>query len=267
MASKRNGRDPDSHPAMVTEDPKGDLPRYQEIVRVLLDEIHVGQYEVGDRLPTEQELSTRFAVSRNTVREALRRLQEMGYILRRQGSGSVLTARRADGRFVNSINSLEELMQYAASTRLEILSVDRIIVESDLAARLGCKPNSQWFRICAQRRAEEDSEILGYVEVYVDIDFSEVVRNLDVVQYAIYSELERRYGLRFTQVTQDIEAAPADLNVASRLRIAPQTPTLVITRRYFTDEGRLIEVSVNTHPGPGFRYSMTLQRMAAFAED
>lgn len=262
VAPRHNEDGCEPGPAKQGEELRAEVPRYQEIVRTLLEEIHAGTYTVGDRLPTEQELSVRFSVSRNTVREALRRLQEMGYIIRRQGSGSVLTARRADGRFVNSINSLEELMQYAASTRLEILSIDRIVVEVDLASKLGCKPNSQWFRICAQRRSEEKSEILAYVEVYVDIDFPDVVRNLDVVQYAIYSELERRYGLRFTQVTQDIEAGPADLNVASRLRIPPQTPTLVITRRYFTEEGRLIEVSVNTHPGPGYRYSMTLQRLA-----
>ncbi|HYG91270.1 MAG TPA: GntR family transcriptional regulator [Azospirillum sp.] len=239
---------------------RGETPRYQEIVRVLLDEIDAGVYAVGDRLPTEQELCARFTVSRHTVREALRRLQEMGYILRRQGSGSVLAARRAAGRFVNSISSLDELMQYAASTRLEILSVDRIIVEEELAARLGCRPETQWFRVSALRRTEATSEPFSYVEVYVDVAFADVVRTLDVVQYAIYTVLEQRYGIRIAEVMQDIEAAPADLNVASRLHIPPQSPILVVTRRYFTDDGRLVEIAVNAHPGADFRYAMTLQR-------
>ncbi|MFL7902866.1 GntR family transcriptional regulator [Azospirillum argentinense] len=239
---------------------RGETPLYQEIVRTLLEEIDAGAYAVGDRLPTEQELCSRFAVSRHTVREALRRLQEMGYILRRQGSGSVLAARRADGRFVNSISSLDELVQYATSTRLEILSVDRIIVEEELAGRLGCRPETQWFRISALRRTRETSEPFSYVEVYIDAAFSDVVRNLEVVQYAIYTVLEQRYGVRIAEVMQDIEAAPASLNVASRLHVPPQSPILVITRRYFTEDGRLVEIAVNTHPGAGFRYTMALQR-------
>jgi len=257
---KDNDKDVERDAEATNPAERAETPLYQEIVRALLEEIDAGAYAVGDRLPTEQELCARFAVSRHTVREALRRLQEMGYILRRQGSGSVLAARRADGRFVNSISSLDELVQYATSTRLEILSVDRIIVEEELAARLGCRPETQWFRISALRRTKETSEPFSYVEVYIDVAYAEVVRNLDVVQYAIYTVLEQRYGVRIAEVMQDIEAAPADLNVASRLHVPPQSPILVITRRYFTDDGRLVEIAVNTHPGADFRYTMTLHR-------
>lgn len=243
-----------------TERDGGETPRYQEIVAALADEIDAGTYAVGDRLPTEHELCARFAVSRHTVREALRRLQEMGCILRRQGSGSVVTARRADGRFVNSIRTLDELLQYATSTRLEILSTDRIIVDEDTASRLGCRPETQWTRINALRRTEATAEPFCYVEVYVDPAYAEAVRNLSVVQYAIYSVLEQQYGVRIAEVVQDIEAVPADLNIASRLNIPPHSPVLVITRRYFSQDGQLVEVAVNTHPGGKFRYTITLQR-------
>lgn len=234
--------------------------RYEEVVRALLAEIDGGAYEIGDRLPTEHELCARFGVSRHTVREALRRLQEMGIILRRQGSGSVLAAKRADGRFVNSISSLDELLQYAATTRLEILSVDRILVDGDLAARLGCRADTQWFRVAALRRALETESPFCYVEVYIDGAFPEVVRDLDEVRYAIYATLEQRYGLRIAEVMQDVEAAPASANVASRLHVPRGSPTLVITRRYFTDAGALVEVAVNSFPGAAFRYSMSLRR-------
>ncbi|CAH1694408.1 GntR family transcriptional regulator [Hyphomicrobiales bacterium] len=58
----------------------------------VLDQIRSGQFEHDAKLPSENELSTRFGVSRPVVRDALRRLRIDGYIHSRQGAGSFVTA-------------------------------------------------------------------------------------------------------------------------------------------------------------------------------
>ncbi|CAN7711978.1 FadR/GntR family transcriptional regulator [Neorhizobium tomejilense] len=50
-----------------------------------------GDLIINSRLPSETDLSDRFAVSRTVVREALGRLREDGVIVSRQGSGSYVT--------------------------------------------------------------------------------------------------------------------------------------------------------------------------------
>jgi GntR family transcriptional regulator len=47
-----------------------------------------GRHRSGERLPPEQELSAQLGISRGTLRTALRRLEESGEIVRRQGSGT-----------------------------------------------------------------------------------------------------------------------------------------------------------------------------------
>src|ERR1700742_4906538 len=47
-----------------------------------------GRFRPGDRLPPEQELAGMLGVSRGTPPSALRRLEEAGEIVRRQGSGT-----------------------------------------------------------------------------------------------------------------------------------------------------------------------------------
>jgi DNA-binding FadR family transcriptional regulator len=64
---------------------------YGDILNRILD----GEYQEGERLPTEHALAERFDTSRPTVREALARLRADGIIVTRHGSGTTV-ARRPD---------------------------------------------------------------------------------------------------------------------------------------------------------------------------
>src|SRR5438045_1788197 len=64
------------------------LPKHERVRQTLADAIVSGQYEPGQRLPSESELVKSFGASRPTVNRALRELQLAGVIERRAGSGS-----------------------------------------------------------------------------------------------------------------------------------------------------------------------------------
>jgi len=58
------------------------------IAEELRAEIAMGKLGLGDRLPTEQELSERFSVNRHTARQAVASLSEQGLVESRRGSGT-----------------------------------------------------------------------------------------------------------------------------------------------------------------------------------
>jgi DNA-binding LacI/PurR family transcriptional regulator len=64
------------------------LPKYEIIRQHLSDAIAAGEYQSGERLPSESQLVKAFSASRPTVNRALRELQMTGVIERRAGSGS-----------------------------------------------------------------------------------------------------------------------------------------------------------------------------------
>ena len=72
-----------------------------------------GRHRPGERLPPEQELSSRLGISRGTLRTALGRLEESGEIVRRQGSGTYV------GRAPTSSldEGLEKLISYSELAR------------------------------------------------------------------------------------------------------------------------------------------------------
>lgn len=60
----------------------------EKTVQKLRSQILGGQWQVGDRIPTEPELTAELGVGRNTVREAVQALVHAGLLVRRQGSGT-----------------------------------------------------------------------------------------------------------------------------------------------------------------------------------
>jgi GntR family phosphonate transport system transcriptional regulator len=60
---------------------------WKTIAATLTDEIAVGIYPAGEKLPTEAQLATRFGVNRHTVRRALAEMGEKGLVYPRRGAG------------------------------------------------------------------------------------------------------------------------------------------------------------------------------------
>lgn len=72
----------------MSDAPQGRRSLADTIFDQLQRSIKSGAYAEEERLPTEHDLATEFAVSRPIVREALRRLREQGLIYSRRGAGS-----------------------------------------------------------------------------------------------------------------------------------------------------------------------------------
>ena len=69
-------------------------PLYRQLAKLLVSQIHSGDYKAGNRLPSERELSQAYKVSRITARQAIDLLFEDGLIFREQGRGTFVAEPR-----------------------------------------------------------------------------------------------------------------------------------------------------------------------------
>ena len=97
------------------------VPRYRAMADELIKAIASRRYPVGGALPAEAELCEQLQASRHTVREALRILGEAGLISRRQGSGSVVLTDTPPVRCRQTVDTIEDLLQYGSESRLQLL--------------------------------------------------------------------------------------------------------------------------------------------------
>ena len=98
---------------------------FKDVVDQVGDAILDGQIQVGDRLPAEREMCELFGVSRGTLREALRVLEEKGLIEVRLGVGGGAVVKGANGdRITESlamlIRSGEISLEHLAEFRMDV---------------------------------------------------------------------------------------------------------------------------------------------------
>lgn len=73
------------------------FPLYQQIIADLKTRISNGEYSDYGRIPTEKELCQQYGVSRITVRRAISIMEDTGIVHKRQGFGTVYTAKLEAG--------------------------------------------------------------------------------------------------------------------------------------------------------------------------
>ncbi|WP_195759791.1 GntR family transcriptional regulator [Paracoccus sp. S-4012] len=237
---------------------------YRQIASTLVSEIQGGKWTLDSPFPTEMELVERFQVGRNTVREALRELQDLGYIKRRRGARSVLVNASPESAFVNAVRSAEELLDYAKITKATILTTETVIVDDKLSRRLDIPAGSEWVRLGLLRHREGQAAPFAYSEVYVLPRFADVIESFGA-EGELFSLIERRHGIVISRVEQEIEATLVDANIASRLSVPVDSPSLFVRSKFYSSEGDLVEIGLVSFPASRYKVRLALDRRGAAA--
>jgi GntR family transcriptional regulator len=234
-------------------------PLYRGLRATLMAEISSGKFPVGSRFPTDHELCARFRVSRHTVREALRSLQDEGMLVRQSGSGTTVTALPGTTRYVHTIESLEQLYSNARTARLAIHHVRWARLGRRLADELERPAGERWLQVSGLRTIGEMTQPQCWVDVFVAARFG-AIRDEIVGEEPIHQHLERRFDLQIAAIDMRLSAIPLAPTIAHLLDAEPGSPGLLIRRRYLTDAGEPIEMSLSLQPGDQYSPTMRFRR-------
>ncbi len=235
------------------------MPKYQRVADDLMRQITSGAYPVGSLLPREVELSAHYRITRHTVREALRRLDEVGLISRRRRAGTSVIAARPSANYRQPTNSIEDLLQYGEDTRVKLLRLRRIRCNMPFATLLECDIQTEWMR-AETLRAPVGGLPICLTTSYIIADLPEIETVVSKLEGPISALLEHRYGLRITRIDQSIQAVQLKKREARLLGAKLGDSALRAIRRYYDPARRLIELSDAIHPSKRFTYITQLVR-------
>lgn len=230
-------------------------PRYRQLADALLRDIEAGKYKVGAMLPPELELCEQHGVSRHTVREAIRRLVDMGLLGRRQGIGTHVKARSGRGRFVATLGSIADLFQYTQRTRLKLIDERLVTADEKLAELLHCKPQQRWLKLETCRYPRGGSVPISHTEIYIVPAYGAIREEIEGEGVWVYGLVEKHYRERIVEVQQEVGTAATSPRIARLLHCKRNAPALHVMRYYYGRGERLLSVSVNLYPDNRFRFA------------
>ncbi len=138
---------------------------HEEIVTIIQKQIMSGKIVPGDKLPTERELAENFNVNRATVREALRKLENLDLVEIRHGDGLYVKNYLESGNF--DLIKAAFNMDDGNEVMINILEARRYVVP-------------QMAYLAAQRRTKEDVDALE--RIIFNQDLAMLERDIKVHQ-------------------------------------------------------------------------------------
>ena len=211
-------------------------PLYARVENVLASDIANGALLPGARLPAEQSLTERFAVSRTTIRQAIQNLIRRGLVEIRRGKGTFVTLPKISQELTELTGFVEDMKVLGryASARL----IDQQIVPADesVARGLGLAVGTLVVRI--QRVRLADNMPLSFDETYLPREIGQKIVEHDLETEPIFTLLEEKYSTPLVEADYRLEAVSANAAVARALEISAGSPIFLIERTSYTT-GRL----------------------------
>ncbi|MGD9942124.1 MAG: GntR family transcriptional regulator [Burkholderiaceae bacterium] len=236
------------------------IPRHREIASELRAEIRRGVHGVGSRLPTEEALSARFGASRPTVRSALATLAQEGLIVRRPRTGSTVIAERPPSVLAQQVASVEELLDYPATTYRRAISSGYIKADYELSTLLRADVGSDWFQIGMLRFQGDSTTPICWTDVYVLPRYAGVQKHPRHERIPVCVQITEMFDVSIEQADVEIFAGRVPARLAEPLQAAQDSPALFVVRRYRGADGMPFETTVSVHPETRYRYAFQLRR-------
>lgn len=239
-------------------------PAYKALAGSLRDEIRAGAFPPTRRLPTDAELTRKFGLSRQTVRQAFGELVAEGLVYRVRGRGTFAVAAPYSTDYLQSLGSIQDLLAVAKEAELEIVEPFALVVDVAAASRLRLT-SDHVFRATV-RRLNDDipfSVSTVYAPPELGVRLSQDPRIDTAGQRthgSITTLIDEIWDLPLVGTHQSITAIAADSYTATMIGCAPGDPALRIDRTYFDADGKFVELALSTFNPSRYSYRLELRR-------
>ncbi len=226
-------------------------PLYQQIKESILAKIRSGEWSVGSRIPSENQLVAEMGISRMTINRALRELTQEGVLARLQGVGTFVREPARQASLLELKNIADEIRERGHRHSAKVIEKKACQATPEIASRFehemggdsACDCNREVFHVVLVHR--EDSVPMQIEDRYVnpevapeflDQDFTRVTPTEYLLQIAPVSHLEH--------VVRAVMPDPAQQEI---LDVGAGEPCLVLDRRSWS-WGRIASVVRLTYP-------------------
>lgn len=241
--------------AIEPADPSSPIPLYYQVESHLRAAIASGTIPVGATLPSEVDMSERFAVSRHTMRMALSRLVAENLIARRAGRGTVVNLPPDKTSFYLDRSFTRQMKDMGRTAYSECLEQHTTVVAEDAPEILSNQIGASCLHLTRLRFGDDEPISLQYTTLLTA--HCPNIARFDFAEASLYDILAREYQLVIAQIDHTIGAALADAEQAQALLIDMGDPLLVVKTTAFSENNMILEHTVSYYRADRYSYRTT----------
>ena len=231
--------------------------KYEQLRDGLKRQIQKGELQVGDLLPSENELCEKFSITRTTVRKALDELLKEGFIEKHKGKGSCVIERRKSLGLLN-VKGFSE----AAGGNVKTVYLQKPVEkewDGEIYSPINIEDKQEICLFFERLRYVEDFPVMfekNWFSGKVLPGFLET----EFTEGSFFKTLSKKYLIEVVGSSSELRAEFADEKVAGLLKVASGAPVLHISIKFKTSNPKLTiysELYCNTEKYPiANNYSM-----------
>lgn len=231
---------------------------YLQVIDKIKQDISAGVYREHEKLPSEFVWAKKLGVSRATLREALRILEEENVIIRRHGVGTFVNSTPTFSSGIEQLNSVTDMIRQANMTpgTIFLSSSTRGATEEDVR-RFNCQLEDEFLVIERVRTANGEPVVYCVDQIPVKV-LSEDSSIFD--KESLLQVLEEKAGVRITYAVADIEPIGYHDKVSPILECSPETSLLLLKQTHYDSKDQPYLHSSNFFKADKFRFHVLRKR-------
>ncbi len=232
---------------------------YLQVIDRLKSDIEKGIYQENEKLPSEFELSKSLGVSRATLREALRLLEEENVIVRRHGVGTFVNPKPVFTSGIEHLSSVSSMIEKAgmepgtvfmSATEDEPTESDNKRFQTNLDDNV----------ITIERVRTADGEPVVYCIDKIPATYlpQQFLKNKDL---SIFSALEKSGNIRVAYAVTFIDPIGYHETISPILKCGPESALLLLKQIHYDDNDRVVLYSKNYFRADKFSFHVVRKRV------
>ncbi|MFC4402643.1 trehalose operon repressor [Gracilibacillus xinjiangensis] len=226
--------------------------KYMVIYQEMVKQIEQREYKPNNFLPSENELTTIYNTSRETIRKALTLLAQNGYIQKIRGKGSLVIDRSKFDFPVSGLVSFKEVAEKIGQKPVTIVqSCELMDAPADICKQLKMKQTEQVWKI-NRIRSFSGSKIILDKDYLLEKHVPYMSR--EIAQDSIYAFLEKELGLTISFAKKEIIVEEPTEEDRLLLDLDGFSNIVVIKNYVYLDDASLFQYTESRHRPDKFRF-------------
>jgi GntR family transcriptional regulator len=232
--------------------------RYLIIIDIIKKEIEEGNLNPGEKLPSEPELARRYKVSRSTIREALRALEQENLITKKHGIGTFINTKPKYSSGIEELFSVTDLILRGGHTPgTRLIFSDYIKPSVEEQERLKLKNGEKIFLVKRIRTSNQEPLVYCIDKIPEHL----LPNGCTLDRESIFHFLEEKANVKIDYATTNIETINDLPEISSNLKCDEKTPLLVLKQSHYDEENRLVLYSINYFRSDNFSFNVFRKRV------